>query len=56
MYVSFEVARLQQADKYGKTHTVYQVVKPETAPEVQEPAPTKKSKGKAKPQSADIPF
>jgi hypothetical protein len=55
MYVSFEVARLQQADKYGKTHTVYQVVKPETAPEAQEPAPTKKSKGKAKPQSADIP-
>jgi hypothetical protein len=56
MYVSFEVARLQQADKYGKTHTVYQVVKPEPAPEVQEPAPFRKSKGKAKPQSADIPF
>lgn len=56
MYVSFEVARMQQADKFGKTHTVYQVVKLEPATEVQEPAPTRKSKGKTKPQNADIPF
>lgn len=56
MYVSFEVARMQQADKYGKTHTVYQTVRQEAAPEAQEPAPAKKPRGKAKPQTADLPF
>ncbi len=54
MYVSFGVARFQQSDKYGKTHTVYQVARQEAVQEAQEPAHTKKSKGKTKPQSADI--
>lgn len=40
LYVSFEVARLKEADKFGKTHTLYQYIKEKET--VQEPEPEAK--------------
>jgi len=44
-YVTFEVARMQQPDKYGKTHTCYyQSREEDTAEDPQETSKTKNSK------------
>ena len=37
-YVSFEIGKMKEADKFGKTHTVYYTTKEEEAPA---PAPEK---------------
>jgi hypothetical protein len=46
MYVSFEISKLKEPDQFGKTHTMYQLVKDEES--VQEPAaqPAKPSRQK----------
>lgn len=62
-YLSFEVAKLKEADKFGRTHTCYFQTKVSGAftPQDEEPAKQdKKSKKKAKKQAAetedDLPF
>ncbi len=42
MYISFEVAKMQNADKFGRTHTVY-VTTSEDAPE-EKPQKSRKPK------------
>lgn len=56
-YIAFEIAKMKEADKFGRTHTCYYQTKETT----QDPEPTdkKKSKGKAKKQESetdDLPF
>lgn len=49
MYVSFEIMKLKEADRYGKTHSLYQLVKEDqTEPTVAEEP---KSKGGRKGKS-----
>jgi hypothetical protein len=37
MYVSFEISKLKEPDQFGKTHTMYQLVKDEES--IEEPEP-----------------
>jgi hypothetical protein len=62
-YLSFEVAKLKQEDKFGRTHTCYFQTKVSSTipPQDEEPAKQKKSgKKKSKKQTAgaedDLPF
>ena len=51
-YCRFEVAKMQQPDKYGKEYTAYVV----TSEDVPEEKPTAKPRKPRKPQEADLPF
>jgi hypothetical protein len=54
MYVTFEVAKLKEPDKFGRTYTCYISKKVET---VNEPAPKKASDKKTKKVKEDqLPF
>ena len=60
-YVTFEVAKMQKEDKYGKTHTVYCTTIEDAVEEKPAPKPAAgkgKGKGKGKPVTADqdLPF
>ena len=61
-YLSFEVAKLKEADKFGRTHTCYFQTKVYTENPVQdEPVKQKKadkksSKKQAQPAEDDLPF
>jgi len=61
-YLSFEVAKLKEADKFGRTHTCYFQTKVYTDTPVQdEPVKQKKadkksSKKQAQPVEDDLPF
>jgi hypothetical protein len=46
MYVSFEISKLKEPDQFGKTHTMYQLVKDEEAVQEPEAQPTKTGKPK----------
>jgi hypothetical protein len=54
-YVTFEVAKLKEPDKFGRTYTCYYSKR---VSEVQEPAPKKSNSGKKtkKEKSEEIPF
>jgi len=47
-YITLEVARMQQPDKFGRTHTAYVSVREETAPvnQVNEDKPKRKTSKK----------
>ena len=51
-YVSFEVARMKQANDYGDTHTVYHTSFEEVKEEAPEEAPKQKRRGR--PTNAEI--
>lgn len=51
-YITFEVAKMQAADKFGRDHTVYCTTTEEVADE--KPAPKKRNS--RKPEYADLPF
>jgi len=51
-YVTFEVAKLREPDKFGRSYTCYYSKKVNN---VEEPAPKKTSK-KGKKENADLPF
>ncbi len=53
-YVTFEVAKLKEPDKFGRTYTCYHSKKVDEAPQ----PPTKKGKGKRKTQKEEerLPF
>jgi len=54
MYITFEVAKLKEADKFGRTYTCYYSKK---VAEVQQPAPKKaRGKKKALKNHEEIPF
>jgi len=60
-YLSFEVAKLKQDDKFGRTHTCYYQVKvsSDIPTKDEEPAKQKKEtkkKGKKEPAKDDLPF
>ena len=50
MYISFEVAKMQNTDKFGRTHTVYVNTREETPDK--EPKPQKKGR-KPKKETAE---
>ena len=55
-YITFEVAKMKEADKFGRDYTVYYSKK---VSEVQEPAPKKAKAGKKSKkaeQNQDLPF
>ena len=51
-YITFEVAKMQNPDKFGRDYTVYCTTREEV--EDEKPAPKKRKSKKA--ESADIPF
>ena len=51
MYISFEVAKMQQPDRFGRTHTAYVNTREETPEE--EPKPQKKAR-KPKKETAEV--
>jgi hypothetical protein len=51
-YITFEVAKMKQQDKFGRDYTVYCTTKEET----QDEKPEKKARKKSAKKSADIPF
>jgi len=51
-YITFEVAKMQSPDKFGRDYTVYCV----TTEEVKEEKPAPKKRKSKKPENADIPF
>jgi len=51
-YISFEVAKLQSTDKFGKDFTVYCT----TQEEVEDEKPVPKKRKSQKPEYADLPF
>ena len=67
-YLTFELAKMQNPDEFGRTHTAYVSVRQEVAEEVAEPAPKaakagRKSTAKAKKEEpvmeiadSEIPF
>ena len=60
-YLSFEVAKLKQEDKFGRTHTCYYQTKVSAAIPTQDEAPEKqnktgKKKSKKQPAEDDLPF
>ena len=62
-YLSFEVAKLKQEDKFGRTHTCYYQTKvtsaiptQDEAAEKQKKASKKKSKKQAAETEEDLPF
>ena len=62
-YLSFEVAKLKQEDKFGRTHTCYYQTKVSAAiptqpygPEEQKKAQKPSRKNQAKPAEDDLPF
>jgi len=52
-YVTFEVAKLKEPDKFGRAYTCYLSKKVET---VNEPAPKKQGKKSKKSKSEELPF
>jgi hypothetical protein len=53
-YITFEVAKLKEPDKFGRTYTCYASVK---TTEVNEPAPQRASgKRKRREKSEELPF
>lgn len=54
-YVTFEVAKLKNPDKFGRTHTVYvnNLVKKDDEPEQEQPEEKPKGKGRRKKQTAE---
>ena len=62
-YLSFEVAKLREEDKFGRTHTCYYQTKvsaaiptQDEAAEKQKKADKKSSKKQAQPAEDDLPF
>ena len=61
-YLSFEVAKLKEADKFGRTHTCYSQTKVysdnpvQDEPVKQKKADKKSSKKQAQPAEDDLPF
>lgn len=61
-YLSFEIAKLKEADKFGRTHTCYYQTKIQTeAPKDKDPQQAKKtvkksSKKRNEPADDDLPF
>ena len=60
-YLSFEVAKLKQDDKFGRTHTCYYQTKVSGDIPTKDEAPAKqkkegKKKGKKQPVEDDLPF
>lgn len=51
-YITLEVARMQQPDKFGRSHTAYVT----TTEESVEVKPAKKSRKTKKPENAPLPF
>lgn len=51
-YITFEVAKMQNPDKFGRDYTVYCV----TTEEVKDEKPAPKKRKSKKPENADIPF
>jgi len=51
-YITFEVAKMQNPDKFGRDYTVYCTTREEV--EDEKPAPKKRKSKKA--ESADIPY
>jgi hypothetical protein len=51
-YITFEVAKMQNSDKFGRDYTVYCTIREEV--EYEKPAPKKRKTKKA--ENADIPF
>ena len=51
-YITFEVAKMQSPDKFGRDYTLYCTTREEV--EDEKPAPKKRKSKKA--ESADIPF
>ena len=61
-YLSFEVAKLKEADKFGRTHTCYYQTKVNSdnpvqdGPEKQKEANKNSSTDQAQPEEDDLPF
>jgi hypothetical protein len=56
-YISFEVAKMKEADKFGRTHTVYYQTREEDETETPEPKPKKVRKTKTQEvDKDDLPF
>jgi len=60
-YLSFEVAKLKQEDKFGRTHTCYYQTKVSSTIPTQDEEPAKqkkaeKKKSKKQPAEDDLPF
>ena len=61
-YISFEIAKLKEADKFGRTHTCYYQTKVNSDNPVQEEPVKQKNSGKksskkqAQPAEDDLPF
>ena len=60
-YLSFEVAKLKQEDKFGRTHTCYYQTKVSSTIPIQDEEPAKqkkaeKKKSKKQPAEDDLPF
>jgi len=51
-YITLEVARMQQPDKFGRSHTAYVT----TSEELEEKIPAKKTRKTKKPENAPLPF
>jgi len=56
-YLSFEVAKMKEADKFGRTHTVYYQTREEVedTPVEQKPKKAKKTKAQDE-ENDDLPF
>lgn len=56
-YFSFEIARMKEADKYGRTHACYYTMLEEAeAPEEPKSSKKKSSKKKEQEMEEDLPF
>lgn len=59
-YISFEVARMKNPDKFNRTHTCYYQTKEQSAPakdqKAEKQAKTGKKKSKKEPAKDDLPF
>ncbi len=55
-YLTFEIARLQEPDKFGRTHTAYVVTKEEVEEPVKPVAPLKTTRRLKKVEKTEIPF
>ena len=60
MYVSFEIMKLKVADRFGKTHSLYQLIKEDEEPQMEQAEePKTKSRTKKSKQHQDdepLPF
>lgn len=56
-YLSFEVAKMKEADKFGRTHTVYFQTREEAEEKPAEQKPKKSKKAKTQEEeNDDLPF